>query len=116
MRQVRAERPVPHKQLKIVKCGEPLEPRFFASLIEDRTVGLQSTYTEFLQRMGYRPQSQNPPGQGQQQMGAPPGAGGPPGGMPGGAPGGAPMMGGGAPPMGGGMPMGAMAPPTMMRR
>jgi len=77
LRQVRAERPVPYMQLKIIKCGEPMEPRFFSALIEDRTVGLQSTYTEFLQRMGYRPQSQNPP-QGQQMGGAPPGAGGPP--------------------------------------
>lgn len=35
LRQVRAERPVPFMQLKIVRCGEPTEPRFFASLIED---------------------------------------------------------------------------------
>jgi protein transport protein SEC24 len=84
--QVRSERPVPFMQLQVIRCGEPTEARFFASLIEDRTIGLQSTYTEFLQRMGYRPQQQQPPG------------GGPPGGMP--QAGGMPGM-GGAPPMGG---------------
>merc|ERR1719356_1787884 len=60
LRQVRAERPVPYMQLKVIRCGEQTEPRFFASLIEDRTIGLQSTYTEFLQRMGYRPPSKAP--------------------------------------------------------
>merc|ERR1740120_171522 len=89
---VRTERAVPYMQLKIVRCGDAMEPRFFASLIEDRTIGLQSTYTEFLQRMGYRPQ--------QQSQAAPPGAGGAPGGMPGAMPGAA----GGMP--GAGMPGG----------
>merc|ERR1711879_17398 len=50
--QVRSERTVPFMQLKVIRCGDPLESRFFASLIEDRTIGLQSTYAEFLQRMG----------------------------------------------------------------
>lgn len=52
--QVRAERPTPYMQLQVVRQGEPLESRFFASLTEDRTIGLQSTYSEFLQCMGYR--------------------------------------------------------------
>lgn len=66
LRQVRAERPQPYLQLKIIRHGEPTETRFFASLIEDRTMGLQSTYQEFLQRMGYRPQTMAPPQQLQQ--------------------------------------------------
>eukprot|EP00927_Polykrikos_kofoidii_P024008 TRINITY_DN21923_c0_g1_i1.p1 TRINITY_DN21923_c0_g1~~TRINITY_DN21923_c0_g1_i1.p1 ORF type:complete len:930 (-),score=126.08 TRINITY_DN21923_c0_g1_i1:107-2785(-) len=59
--QVRSERPVPHISLIVVKQGEQgvKEPRFFMSLIEDRTQALQSTYTEFLQLMGYRPQQQS---------------------------------------------------------
>jgi len=62
LRQVRAERPVPFMQHHIMHQGEGAkEARFFASLIEDRTVGLQSTYSEFLTRMGYRPQQQSPP-------------------------------------------------------
>jgi len=70
IRQVRAERPVPFMQLSVIRHGEQhKEARFFASLIEDRTIGLQSTYSEFLQRMGYRPQTQAPP----QQAGMPPG-------------------------------------------
>lgn len=94
LRQVRAERSVPFMQLKIIRCGDPLEARFFASLIEDRTIGLQSTYTEFLQRMGYRPQqAQQPPQAAQPGMAA---------GQPGG-------MGMGMP------PMGAMASPGMRR-
>jgi len=64
IRQVRSERPVPHMQLQVIRQGEPKERRFRASLIEDRTFGLQSTYTEFIQRMGYRPpQTQAPPQQ-----------------------------------------------------
>ncbi|CAK0871066.1 unnamed protein product, partial [Prorocentrum cordatum] len=80
LRQVRRERPVPHMQLHVVKQGDPNERRFFESLIEDRTTGLQSTYTEFLQRLGYRPPAQAPPGG---APGAPPGAmaGAPPGAM-----------------------------------
>eukprot|EP00443_Scrippsiella_acuminata_P000985 CAMPEP_0115296138 /NCGR_PEP_ID=MMETSP0270-20121206/67076_1 /TAXON_ID=71861 /ORGANISM="Scrippsiella trochoidea, Strain CCMP3099" /LENGTH=960 /DNA_ID=CAMNT_0002713751 /DNA_START=9 /DNA_END=2891 /DNA_ORIENTATION=+ len=112
LRQVREERPVPQMQLKIIRCGDQIEPRFFASLIEDRTIGLQSTYTEFLQRMGYRPQQQSqaaPPGA-QPNAGAPPG-GAPASGMPGAAPGGMP----GGPPMGNQPPMGAMAPPSIRR-
>lgn len=78
LRQVRAERPVPFMQLHIIRHGEPKETRFFASLIEDRTIGLQSTYTEFLQRMGYRPQQQQAPPQqpgmpGMTGMAGPPG-------------------------------------------
>lgn len=74
IRQVRAERPVPFMQLTVVKHGEQQkETRFFALLIEDRTIGLQSTYSEFLQRMGYRPQQQAPPQQqGGMQAGMPP--------------------------------------------
>mmetsp|Transcript_23392 Transcript_23392/g.43028 ORF Transcript_23392/g.43028 Transcript_23392/m.43028 type:complete len:895 (-) Transcript_23392:139-2823(-) len=60
IRQVRVERSVPYLQLHILRQGDPKEARFFASLIEDRTHGLQSTYTEFLQRMGYRPQQAAP--------------------------------------------------------
>eukprot|EP00403_Amphidinium_massartii_P034680 CAMPEP_0178446404 /NCGR_PEP_ID=MMETSP0689_2-20121128/40783_1 /TAXON_ID=160604 /ORGANISM="Amphidinium massartii, Strain CS-259" /LENGTH=893 /DNA_ID=CAMNT_0020071221 /DNA_START=45 /DNA_END=2723 /DNA_ORIENTATION=- len=56
IRQVRLERSVPYLQLHIIRQGDPKEGRFFSCLIEDRTHGLQSTYMEFLQRMGYRPQ------------------------------------------------------------
>lgn len=63
VRQVRVDRPVPFLQIFILRQGDPKEARFFASLIEDRTAGLQSTYSEFLTRMGYRPQQQSPPGQ-----------------------------------------------------
>merc|ERR1719436_61496 len=55
---VRAERTVPFMQLKIIRCGDAMEPRFFASLIEDRTAGLMSSCTEFLHQKGYRPQTQ----------------------------------------------------------
>merc|ERR1719469_431479 len=92
MQQVRVERPVPFMQLKIIRCGDPIEPRFFASLIEDRTIGLQSTYTEFLQQKGYRMQQAAP-----QQAGPA---------------GGAPPMGG---PAMGGPPAGALAPPSIRR-
>jgi protein transport protein SEC24 len=61
--QIRSERPVPYMQLHVIRQGEPQEPRFFAWLIEDRTTGLQSTYTEFLQRMGYKPTQANAPQQ-----------------------------------------------------
>jgi len=70
IRQIRAERPVPFLHLHVVKTGEHKEGRFWASLIEDRTMGLQSTYSEFLTRNGYRPQQQAPP-QHQQQQGPP---------------------------------------------
>ncbi|CAK0888400.1 unnamed protein product, partial [Prorocentrum cordatum] len=50
LREVRIERPLPWMQLHVIKQGEPKERRFFDSLIEDRTSGVQSTYTEFLQR------------------------------------------------------------------
>lgn len=73
LRQIRRERTVPYMQLCIVKGGDGAkELRFFAALIEDRTMAMQSTYMEFLQRAGYRPP--------QQQAGPPPGAvAGPPG-------------------------------------
>uniref|UniRef100_A0A7S4QMV4 Uncharacterized protein n=1 Tax=Alexandrium monilatum TaxID=311494 RepID=A0A7S4QMV4_9DINO len=60
IRQVRLERPLPYMTLSVIRTGDPIEGRFFASLIEDRTTGLQSTYAEFLTRMGYRPQQQQP--------------------------------------------------------
>merc|ERR1711933_220743 len=85
LREVRQQRPVPWMHLNVYMQKDPRETRFFASLIEDRTAGLQSTYTEFLNRCGYRPQ---------QQAGAPPGQAAP-----------------GQPPMGGAPPMGATAPP-----
>jgi len=57
--QVRRERSVPYLPVNIIRQGDQLrEVKFFASLIEDRTIGLQSTYSEFLSRMGYRPQQQ----------------------------------------------------------
>lgn len=62
LNQIRTERPQPHLNLHIIRTGDPSEGRFFASLMEDRTVGLQSTYAEFLARMGYRPQNQGAPG------------------------------------------------------
>merc|ERR1712087_75496 len=55
---VQTERAVPYMQLKIIRCGDAMEPRFFASLIEDRTAGLMSSYSEFLHQKGYRPQTQ----------------------------------------------------------
>jgi protein transport protein SEC24 len=59
LRQVRAERHVPYLQLHILKGGDgQSELRFFNSLIEDKTMGLQLTYMEFLQRLGYRPPQQ----------------------------------------------------------
>lgn len=64
IQQVRIERSVPFLQVHLVRPGDHKELRFFASLIEDRTVGLQQTYEEFLQRCGYRPpqqQQQAPP-------------------------------------------------------
>ena len=69
IRQIRSERPTPFLQVQIMRQGEPREAKFFAALIEDRTVGMQSTYTEFLQRMGYRSPQQAPP----QQSGMPQG-------------------------------------------
>lgn len=62
IQQVRADRSVPFLAVQVVRQGEPLETKFFASLIEDRTAGFQTTYAEFLQRMGYRPQGQQPQG------------------------------------------------------
>jgi len=86
--QVRSERSVPFLPVNIIRQGDQLtEMKFFASLIEDKTIGLQSTYSEFLSRMGYRPQ---------QQHAAPPAS--------------QPMA--MAPPMGG-MTHGAMGPPAM---
>lgn len=86
IRQVRSERPTPFLQLQIMRQGEPKEAKFFAALIEDRTVGMQSTYTEFLQRMGYRSPQATPPQQGGMPQMPPPGAAGMMGG-----PGGPPM-------------------------
>lgn len=120
--QVRFERPVPYIQLHVMRHCDQKATRFFASLIEDRTNGLQSTFTEFMQRMGHRPaqqQGQAPPG-GPPAMGGMPLAGGYAGGQNMPAMGGASMGGmgggGGAPPMmggGGAPPMGGMggAPP-----
>lgn len=60
--QVRTENVVPFQELHVVRQGDAKESKFFASLIEDRTVGLQTSYPEFLQRMGYRqPQQAAPP-------------------------------------------------------
>jgi len=60
--QVRRERPVPYLPVNVMRQGDQhKEMKFFASLIEDRTIGLQSTYSEFLSRMGYRPQQQQAP-------------------------------------------------------
>lgn len=72
LRQVRTERPVPFMQHHVMRQGDPKETRFFASLIEDRTIGLQSTYSEFLTRMGYRPQQQQQQAPPQQMTGPPP--------------------------------------------
>jgi protein transport protein SEC24 len=113
--QIRKEQEVPYMQLYIMKGGEGnKEIRFFNSLIEDRSTapGMNTTYMEFLQRMGYRPPAtaQAPPqGQGMPGMAAQPQA------MPGMTPGmGAPPPGGmpGMPGMGAPPPMG---PPGMRR-
>jgi protein transport protein SEC24 len=97
LRQIRQEQEVPYMQLYIMKGGEGnKEIRFFNSLIEDRSTapGMNTTYMEFLQRMGYRPPAtaQAPPQGSMPAPGMTPGMAAPP-------PGGMPGM-GGAPPMG----------------
>merc|ERR1712217_398753 len=61
LREVRSQRPVPWMHLHIYRQKDLRESRFFASLIEDRTAGLQTTYAEFLDCCGYRPQAHAPP-------------------------------------------------------
>jgi len=60
--EVRNQRPVPWMHLNVYRQKDAREHRFFASLIEDRTSGLQSSYIGFLNRCGYRPQAQAPLG------------------------------------------------------
>jgi len=75
--QVRRERAVPYLLVNVVRQGDqPKEMKFFASLIEDRTIGLQSTYSEFLSRMGYRPQQQQAAPPASNPMASPPPMGG----------------------------------------
>lgn len=47
---VRQQRELPYMLLTLVRHGEPLEGRFFALLIEDRTVGMRMTCGEFFQQ------------------------------------------------------------------
>lgn len=57
--QVRRDRTLPYMNLNVIVQGDPKETKlFFSSLIEDKTTpGVQYTYQEFLNRMGYRPQA-----------------------------------------------------------
>lgn len=106
LRQIRTEQEVPYMQLYIMKGGDGhKEVRFFNSLIEDRSnaPGMNTTYMEFLQRMGYRPPATAAaPPQGQMAPGMTPGM------APGMTPGMTPGM---APPPAGGMQPGMGAPP-----
>jgi len=118
LRQIRIEQEVPYMQLYIMKGGDGnKEIRFFNSLIEDRSMspGMNLTYMEFLQRMGYRPPATaNAPPQGQMQPGMAPAM--QPGMQPGMTPGMTPGM--AAPPPGGtqaGMGAPPMAPPSLRR-
>ncbi|CEM07675.1 unnamed protein product [Vitrella brassicaformis CCMP3155] len=52
---IRLEREPPYMKLYIIRQGEPAENRFFSNLVEDRTLGLQLTYNEFLSKLGSRP-------------------------------------------------------------
>jgi len=69
--EIRREHFRPHLQLHVVRHGDAgRELEFFGGLIEDRTAAMQSTYGDFLQRMGYRPPTQQaPPGGGAPPMG-----------------------------------------------
>jgi len=50
--QLREDRSPQNMQLFVIPQRHFLEPRFFASLIEDRTPGLQMDYAEFLRSLG----------------------------------------------------------------
>lgn len=79
LEQIRLENGAAFMQVHVVRHGEAgKELQFFGSLIEDRTAGVQTSYAEFLQRCGYRPQSQQAPGGAPPMAGAPPMGGAPP--------------------------------------
>uniref|UniRef100_A0A0G4F9A2 Uncharacterized protein n=1 Tax=Chromera velia CCMP2878 TaxID=1169474 RepID=A0A0G4F9A2_9ALVE len=61
--EVRAQREPPYMKLWVIRQGDPVEPRFFAALIEDRHqgLGLPLSYAEFLQKIGTRPPAQAAP-------------------------------------------------------
>ena len=50
--QIRQDRLPQYMSLQILPHEHPFSIRFFQSLVEDRTAGLQMTYSEFLQRIG----------------------------------------------------------------
>jgi protein transport protein SEC24 len=50
--QLRTDRSPTYMNLLVVPHEHPYSGRFFQNLVEDRTVGLQMNYTEFLQRIG----------------------------------------------------------------
>ncbi|EER11407.1 vesicle transport protein, putative, partial [Perkinsus marinus ATCC 50983] len=50
--QLRLDRAPPMMQLILVPQGSQYEVRFFSNLIEDKTIGMQMSYQEFLHRIG----------------------------------------------------------------
>ena len=52
VQQLRQDRSPPYMSLSILPHEHPFSGKFFQSLVEDRTAGLQMTYPEFLQRIG----------------------------------------------------------------
>jgi protein transport protein SEC24 len=52
LNQIRQDRSPPYMSLLILPHEHPFSGKFFQSLVEDRTAGMQTTYSEFLQRLG----------------------------------------------------------------
>lgn len=50
--QLRQDRLPQYMSIQVLPHEHPFSGRFFQALVEDRTAGLQMTYTEFLQRIG----------------------------------------------------------------
>ena len=50
--QLRQDRLPTYMPLQVLPHEHPFSPRFFQTLVEDRTNGMQMTYAEFLQRLG----------------------------------------------------------------
>lgn len=70
--EVRSQRKLPYLHLHVLRQGEPREFRFFSSLIEDKALGFQFTYAEFLESMGVNPCFQVQPHPHVQHAGASP--------------------------------------------
>ncbi|KAF4733309.1 hypothetical protein FOZ62_030569 [Perkinsus olseni] len=58
--QLRLDRSPPMMQLILVPQGNQNEVRFFSNLIEDKTIGMQMSYQEFLHRIGGANQPRGP--------------------------------------------------------